>query len=278
MADAPTVAIIIPTADARSPQVRRCLQAIERTTSHLGARVIPVESSGPEFRFSRSVNRGFAAAPDAPAWVVLNDDTVMATGWLDALLATAAAHPEAGLVGACLESEDGADRGVATPLRTSWLGAVWESASRYRSPKWAAARLARGPSPLRRIRHHPGSPTQRRMRIDYLGMACVLVTRRCRDAVGDLDEDFPFTFEDVDYSLRARAAGFDLAVATQARGLHDGGATASGNPATSARSAASYRLFAHKWPVKIIRRVTRGRRGVYHPGLCGHGASPAGRA
>ncbi|MBI3789550.1 MAG: glycosyltransferase [Gemmatimonadetes bacterium] len=59
-----------------------------------------------------------------------------------------------------------------------------------------------------------------------LDFCCVGMRRSVYDEVGPLDEAFiPGYFEDFDYSLRARAAGFDLLIAERAFVYHEGGGT-----------------------------------------------------
>ena len=83
---------------------------------------------------------------------------------------------------------------------------------------------------------------------EYLQGACLLVPRAVLESVGLLDETFEFFFEDADYSLRVRRAGYALAVAEGVQLLHYGSATIG---ATSRRQAAWYRashiVFLRKW-------------------------------
>ena len=59
-----------------------------------------------------------------------------------------------------------------------------------------------------------------------LDFCCVAMRRTVYDQLGGLDERYvPGYFEDFDYSLRARAAGFDLLIADNAFVYHEGGGT-----------------------------------------------------
>ena len=54
--------------------------------------------------------------------------------------------------------------------------------------------------------------------------ACVmLIPREIFEAIGLFDEDYFFSFEDLDFCLRAKAAGFDAIVETTATAFHEGG-------------------------------------------------------
>ncbi len=261
------VAIVIPSADQSREPARSSIARARATTAHLAASVHVIESSGPGFRFSRSVNAGLRQAPDADAWVLLNDDCFMDDGWLDAMLEAARRHPEAGLVGAVLRYPDGrvqhAGGYLLSPLRFL---------ARYslvrRAPAWALRRLVRS----RRRGHAYGGhyhAVRPRHRLDYLTGACLLVTRRLRERIGDFDEDYEFSFEDIDYGLRCLDAGLELALATGAKGVHLERATGSRLTASIDRSEG---VFHGRWPRRRVLQVTRarGRRGIHHgPGGAG---------
>jgi GT2 family glycosyltransferase len=264
MPERPRVAIVVPTPDARRGLTRQCLEAVRETTGHLDVAVEVVESSGPSFRFSRSVNRGLAAHPDADAWVLLNDDCCMAPGWLDAMLETARTHPQAGLVGAVLLHPSGRVQ-HAGGLIVGRLRGFGRMAWRTKAPRWILRDMVRdGPAAdAYPVHYHRLDP---RHRLDFLTGACVLVTRRCLEAVGPYDEDFEFGFEDVDHSLRALRAGLELALAVDAEGTHVERASGSTMNDAAVRSRAT---FHRKWPRSEVRWVTRagGRRGIHHGGL-----------
>ncbi len=62
-----------------------------------------------------------------------------------------------------------------------------------------------------------------------LDFCCAALSRAAFSAVGAFDEAFsPGYYEDIDYSLRLRQAGFDLLVAENAFVCHEGGATFGG--------------------------------------------------
>jgi GT2 family glycosyltransferase len=61
--------------------------------------------------------------------------------------------------------------------------------------------------------------------VDGLSGAAILLSRAALDGVGPLDDAYFFSFEDVDWCVRARRAGFGLAVVLDARARHEGSAT-----------------------------------------------------
>lgn len=56
--------------------------------------------------------------------------------------------------------------------------------------------------------------------ISFLSGCCVLIKKELIAKIGLLDEDFFAYFEDTDYSLRAKSAGFDLKIATDTKVYH----------------------------------------------------------
>lgn len=128
-------------------------------------------------------NAGIRAALRAEAQfvVLLNNDVLVERGWLETMCA-AAGEPRAGLVGAILRESEGLVYGGGMvswwTLRTTLL----------RSP--------RAPRPP-----------------DYIHGACMGITKECIEKVGFLKEEYVLYWEDVEYGLRARRAGFQLVVA-----------------------------------------------------------------
>jgi O-antigen biosynthesis protein len=256
----PKVAIVIPTADQTREPAATAIARARATTAHLGATVHVVESSGPGFRFSRSVNRGIAQAPDADAWVLLNDDCFMDDGWLDAMLDTMRSHPEAGLVGAVLRFPNGRlQHAGGFALKPLLFLAQY---TKKFAPFHALRRIRRA-----RVRGHAYvghfHSLRRGRRLDLVTGACLLITRVCHARIGGFDEEYEFSMEDVDYNFRALEAGLDLALALDATGEHTSRATGGGLRPQITRSEA--RFFA-QWPTERVRKVTRapGRRGVFH--------------
>ena len=61
--------------------------------------------------------------------------------------------------------------------------------------------------------------------VDAVSGCVMLVRREVFESVGLLDEEYFFSFEDIDFCLRARNAGFLSACAHDARAYHEGGRT-----------------------------------------------------
>lgn len=53
-----------------------------------------------------------------------------------------------------------------------------------------------------------------------LSGACIMTTRKILDSVGGFDDSFPLYFEDTDWSLRVRKAGYQLYTVPEAHIIH----------------------------------------------------------
>jgi GT2 family glycosyltransferase/glycosyltransferase involved in cell wall biosynthesis len=79
-----------------------------------------------------------------------------------------------------------------------------------------------------RMRHHGfGSPISAAAKpkvqaVDAVSGCVMLITRSVMDAIGRLDDAYFFSFEDIDFCLRARRAGFTSIIAGSARVYHEG--------------------------------------------------------
>ncbi len=170
--------------------------------------------------FAAGCNLGLAAASGDPV-LLLNPDAVLQPGALGALLRALEQHPRMGAAG---------------PLLLDATGR--EQSSRRRFPSLANAFLE---STLVQD-HFPGLPWYRRyycldvssalpQRVDWLVGACLLVRRAAIDATGPLDERFFMYFEEVDWFLRAAAAGWSAWYEPGARVVHLAGASSAKDPA-----------------------------------------------
>ena len=164
-----------------------------------GARVVPSEGRG----FSAAVNTGARHAGE-DTLLVLNSDCFLDPSAVHLLVETLEAEPGTGVVGAGLVEPDGG------PSR---------SHGRLLTPLLAARADLGVPAP--RLAH--GSTGSER--VSFLPLACALVRRDAWSALGGLDDAFPFYFEDHDFCLRLKQAGWDLSVRWDARAVHVGGAS-----------------------------------------------------
>ena len=155
----------------------------------------------PENRgFAGAVNVGLAEAfgRGAAAVLVLNDDAEVAPGLLADLTAAMRSDATTGIVAPrIVDATSG--REVSRGERV-WLPLVCVPRT------WLRVRGG-GPSPYAVS--------------SVIGVA-FLITRACYERIGGLEESFFAYYEEVDYCLRARAAGFQVVIVPASQVRHDG--------------------------------------------------------
>jgi GT2 family glycosyltransferase len=156
--------------------------------------------------FSGGHNIGMGAVC-ASHYLVLNSDTVLRPGFVASILATAHAHPEAGFVVPRLEGPD---------------GAVQNSCFRFPGPLSELLRGANSGPVTRALKSYDVAlgPNPRTKDIDWASFACILLNGNMVHEIGPMDEGYFLYFEDVEYCLRARRAGWGLTRCPEAVAVH----------------------------------------------------------
>jgi N-acetylglucosaminyl-diphospho-decaprenol L-rhamnosyltransferase len=176
--------------------------------------------AGANLGFSRANNLGIRAT--AGEWVLLlNCDTVVPPGAIDALVSDLRAHPEAAVAGPRLvdaagrvEVSSGPMIGPLNELRQKLVGRLYER-------EWG---------PVRR-RVEAAARTTRE--VDWVSGACLLVRRSDAEAVGLLDERFFLYTEDVDFCASIRRRGCRVRFVGTVEVQHLRGRSRSHDPAAS---------------------------------------------
>ncbi len=178
--------------------------------------------------FARANNQALQATSSEYA-LLLNSDTCAEPEALHTLLAFMDTHPQAGAVSPQLRRPDGTPQPFAFggDPRLSYL------------LRRAAMRLL-----FRRYLHNWDNP--RTQAVDWVSGACLLVRRAAYAHVGGLDEAFFMYFEDADWCLRLRQAGWQVYYHPAAHILHIGGQSLKRNPRAQQAYAASLRYFYRK--------------------------------
>lgn len=129
--------------------------------------------------------------------VLLNNDTLVSSGWLEPLLQRLEITPEIGLLGPVTNSAGNEQRVVLEKLGEQNFGDIARKYTEVQKNRW--------------------------FKTDKLGFFCVAGRREVFERVGMFDESFGIgMFEDDDYCVRVLKAGYILAVVEDSFVLHKG--------------------------------------------------------
>jgi len=212
-----------------------------------------VEAAAAEFPFAtlrvNAGNLGYGGAVNAAVahldssfgWIlVINPDTELTPGSVDALVAAARADSTVGSAGPLIVTEHGIPYPSARQLPSlrngvghALFAGVWPNnpwSSHYRQDDV----VARG----------------EQVSTGWLSGACLLVRRSAFEQVGGFDDRYFMYFEDVDLGKQLGEAGWNNLYVPSARIMHIGGATASQFPVrtTRAHHDSAYKYMAKKYP------------------------------
>jgi GT2 family glycosyltransferase len=186
--------------------------------------------------FVRGNNAGIAAAdPDSDVVLLNNDLEFTQRDWLARLRSCAHETPDTGIVGCRLRLPDGRLLHAGTFIlpETMWgqqIGALQKDIGQFAS----------------------------RREVEGIVFACAYLRREVIRAIGGLSEDFRSYFEDTDYCLRAREAGFLTMLCGDVTLVHnEHGSTAGDDAAFQKIFQASREVFRKKWREKLERRYAR---------------------
>ncbi|MGH9386940.1 MAG: glycosyltransferase family 2 protein [Vicinamibacterales bacterium] len=165
-----------------------------------------VLETGRNLGFSGGMNIGIRAALDAGTdrVLVVNSDVTVPPGCVEALEQCLESTPKAGIVGPVIIAR-------SNPSQVVSLGMSYSDVTG-------------------RMRHQ-GFLTPASLKlpesslVDAVAGCLMLISREVFEAVGLFDEDYFFSFEDLDFCLKARRAGFVTLLAGQASVYHEGGGT-----------------------------------------------------
>ncbi|HYM96314.1 MAG TPA: glycosyltransferase family 2 protein [Candidatus Sulfotelmatobacter sp.] len=247
----PELSVIVVSWNTRE-LLRACLEALEAGRATLRTETIVVdngsEDGSPDLvreRFPRVQlianpdNRGFAAANNQALAqthgryvLLLNSDAEVEPEALARLTRYADEHPEVGILGPKLLYPDGRLQPSGGPLPT---------------PLWTIAGLLGLSGLLGRPRYGTLRDYGRPAEVEEVSGAAMLVRREVIDRIGRLDEGFTWGYEDVDFCLRARRAGWRVHYVPDARVRHHwGGSSRLAPAATTLRAIAGRQRYFRK--------------------------------
>lgn len=230
-----TIAVIIVSYNTAA-LLRACLDSLRSSTlplevivvdngSHDGSPAL-VREAFPEVRlieaghnagFAGGNNLGLAAiGPDAHIVLLLNPDTVVHPGAIEAMAAFLEAHPRVGLVGPRLLNPDGTLQPAAFRFPTLLMAALDFFPPGEVLPGRLYGSWWHGRYP------QEGGDTP--FPIDHPLGACMLVRRNVLEQVGPFDAAYFMYSEEVEWCWRIRRAGWAIWQVPAARVTHVGGA------------------------------------------------------
>jgi hypothetical protein len=190
--------------------VERLRDAISKHGWSRWATLVPLPTNGGFAAGNNAAIRPLFETPgvEPPRYVLLlNPDTIVRPGGVAKLVEFMEAHPEVGIAGSRLEYPDGEQHASRFRFPTI-LGEV-ESNSRLGLVSRVLARHAVAPPLV--LHPHP---------IDWVAGASMIVRREVFEAIGYLDEQYFLYYEEVDFCLRARRAGWPCWYVPDSRVAH----------------------------------------------------------
>jgi len=142
---------------------------------------------------------------------LLNPDTQVRAGAIAALVRFLEKHPRIGIAGSSFENADGSEWPMA--FRFPSLGSEFSQALGFGPvirllDRWAVARRMSQAA---------------QQEIDWICGASMMIRIAVLEAIGGLDEGYFLYFEETDFCLRARRAGFPTWYVPESRVMHVGG-------------------------------------------------------
>ena len=250
-AEKPEVSIVIPVYN-KWAYTAACLRSLAETTCAAGFEVIVVDDQSSDetaqrlagieglahlrneenLGFVGSCNRGAEQARGRYI-VMLNNDTQVLDGWLDALLETFERHPDTGLAGARLVYPDGRLQEAG--------GIVFRDGSGWN--------FGKGDDPER--------PEYRYSReVDYCSGACIMLPTELFRELGGFDSHYaPAYYEDTDLAFRVRARGLGVRLQAAATIIHHEGATSGTDLGSGAKrfQGVNHKKFMQRWQAELER-------------------------
>jgi GT2 family glycosyltransferase len=210
--------------DTRTGSTGRDRETLEDVRSR-----ISYVQTGRNLGFSGGMNVGIreALARGADRVLLANSDVIVPPDCIARLEQCLDRVPEAGIAGPVVLTR-------SEPDRIASLGMSYVTFSGRMRHRAAGARLAEVELPAVRA-------------VDGVSGCLMLVKREVFEAVGLLDEDYFFGFEDLDFCLKARDAGFTTVMAGSATVYHEGSRSiGAGSPRRLYFAARNHLLLARR--------------------------------
>jgi N-acetylglucosaminyl-diphospho-decaprenol L-rhamnosyltransferase len=163
------------------------------------------------FAYGNNVALQHACAEGPPRYLhMLNPDTIVRKGAIGALFRFLESHPEVGIAGSGLENPDGSRWPYA--FRFPSVLSELEEGLRF----WLTSRWLRRWAVLWPMTSMPQA-------VDWVSGASMMIRWSVIDRIGGFDENYFLYFEETDFCLRARKAGFSTWYVPESRVMHIAG-------------------------------------------------------
>ena len=181
--DYPDLEIIVVDNGSEDPRVLDLYESYAK-----GARRFRAVIEPQAFNFSRQVNQGIRLSSGEHVLLLNNDVEVLTPDWLREMV-SCLSYPNTGIVGAMLLYPNRTIQHAGVIVGFGGLAGHWYERKRHDFP---------GPFGRLRVRQSLSAVTG----------ACMLISRKCIERVGEFDEQrFAVAYNDVDFCLRAQALG-----------------------------------------------------------------------
>ena len=143
----------------------------------------------------------------ATHYLILNSDALLARDFFDVLMPVVAAHPESGFFAPRIDTEEGNAQASCFRFHSPTSEFVRAACTGFVTKALSRSVVSLGPDP---------DPSH----IDWASGACILFRGAMVEEIGPMDEGYFLYYEDAEYGLRGRRAGWGLTYVPEARAVH----------------------------------------------------------
>lgn len=200
-------AIVVDNASGDLPAIARAIE--ENGWSSWATAILAPTNGGFAYGNNLGVRLALERQP-ADYFLLLNPDTQVRPGAIAALAAFLESHAEVGVAGSSFENPDGSEWPIAfrfPTLASEFCSALDLGPVTRMLGRWRVARhMSRTPEP-----------------VDWICGASMMIRPEVLRAIGGFDESYFLYFEETDFCLRARRAGFSTWYVPASRVMHVAG-------------------------------------------------------
>lgn len=202
------IQVVVSDNDSQDGSVDRIAAAIVAEGWEDWVALMPLEHNGGYAYGNNAVLRKALESPEPPPYyLLLNPDTIVRPGAVQALVDFLKSHPEIGIVGSRLEDPDGTPQISAFRFPSLWteldFGLRIGLITRLLSQRTLAPAVV-----------------DQSCQTGWVAGASMLVRREVFESVGLLDERYFMYFEEVDFCLQAQRAGWPCWYLPESRVVH----------------------------------------------------------